>query len=402
MTKRLYFDDAYGTQFEARVVEQTEHLERPALVLDVTYFYPEGGGQPSDRGLLNGRVVLYVQTRPSDKAVLHILDGPIDEGYVYGEIDWARRFDHMQQHTGQHILTQTFAESTQTETVGFHLSSRSLTIDLDRADLTSREIDAVEKRANEVIVENRQISARVYPMNRVPETVRIRMLPDVLPTEGLRVIEIAGFDATSCGGTHVVATGEVGLLKILDVQSHKGGLRVEFVCGGRALQDYINKDQVVTRASALLSAQVSDIPAAIQQLKSDLREKQQRVQRAHQQLAAYMARELIATYPPQGNYRVITLVDPDIDTKLLAIKLVEQPRTIAMLGTSGRKSHIIAACSQDVALNMNQVLRSIFNTLGSGQGGGRPDMAQGGGMDASTEQLDIAFTRAKQEIMRLD
>lgn len=387
MSDRLYYNDAYTTAFTTTVREQVEVNDTPAAILEQTYFYPEGGGQPADVGQVNQTAVVDVQVRKVDNAVLHILEQPLQSEQVQGEVDWIRRFDHMQQHTGQHILTQAFVQEASANTVGFHLSDRTLTIDLEKGDISIKKLDRVERLANQILFENRSVTARLYPAEALPDTVRVRKIPESMSTDGVRVIEVTEFDATACGGTHVSATGEIGVLKIIGTQPYKGGTRVDFACGWRAVADYQSKNLLMQKAGALLSAKYTDVPDLIASLQQDLKQKHNQLQATMAQLTAYRAQEIVNNTPIENNVRIVILVDPELDAQLLAAKLTEASQTIALLGRSGEKAHVIAARSGDLAQNMNPVLQSIFAELGGGRGGGRPTMAQGGGITASSEQL---------------
>ncbi len=398
MSKRLYYDDPYTTDFTTTIHETTEVDGRPAVVLEETYFYPEGGGQPADTGTIGDVKVKDVQVRKTDNVVLHLMDAPIAEGQADAHLDWHRRFDHMQQHTGQHILTQAFVQITKANTVGFHLSERTVTIDLDKGNLSSKKLDQVERLANEILFENRPVTARLYPLEQLPNTVRVRKIPDSMSTDGIRVIEVSAFDATACGGTHVAATGEVGLLKIINATPYKGGTRVNFACGWRAINDYNEKNHLMQQASVLLSAKHTDVPALIANLQADLKQKHNAFQAALAELAHHRARSLVTDTPIKNGIRLITLVDPELDAQLLASMLIEESATMVLIGQSGEKAHIIAARSEDIDHNMNQVLQAVFAELGGGRGGGRPNMVQGGGVEATAEQITAAFETATQAL----
>lgn len=391
MSKRLYYDNAYATAFTSQIVEQTETNDQHAVVLAETYFYPEGGGQPADKGTLNEVAVIDVQSRRADNAVLHILDQPLQAGEVTASVDWKRRFDHMQQHTGQHILTQAFVQLHRANTVGFHLSERTLTIDLDMGDLSLKKLEQAEHLANDVLFENRPVTARLYPADELPDGVRVRKIPEAMSTDGVRVIEVQDFDYTACGGTHVAATGEIGVLKIVNVQPYKGGSRIDFACGWRALDDYSSKNRLMQQAGALLSAKYTEVPALIESLQTQLKEQHGQLQAALEELASFIAADLVAQTPIEDGIRVVPVIDPQVSSQMLASMLVAHPETISLIGQSGEKVHIIAACSIGLEHNMNTALQAVFAELGGGRGGGRPTMAQGGGVSATAEQIRAAF-----------
>jgi len=236
MTERLHYDDAYLLRFSARVVEHTQWEGRPAVVLDRTAFYATGGGQPHDTGILDGVGVVDVVERESDGAVVHVLAAPLPPGTVdvEGEVDRARRLDLTRQHTGQHIISAAFVEVLGANTVSFHLSADYATIDLDRSPLTAEDLARVEDLANEVVMENRPVISRFVSRDELPALTLRKPLAHAGP---VRIVEVPGFDCSACGGTHVRATGELGLIKLVRAERRGTESRVEFLCGGRALAD---------------------------------------------------------------------------------------------------------------------------------------------------------------------
>lgn len=406
MTKRLYYDDSHTRRFEALVTERLDHEGRPAVILNQTYLYPTGGGQPHDTGWLNGVEVVDVVTRSGDLAVIHILNAPLPAtNTVQAEINWARRFDHMQQHTGQHILTQALVQLCEANTVGFHLSPETVTIDLDKTDLTADQLSQAERLANQVIWENQPISARIY--QTVEEVraagVRMRRLPDHIATDGLRVVEIGAFDATACGGTHVRATGEIGLLKLIKTEKRGDKFRVEFKCGGRALSDYAMRVDITNKLTANLTAGLTDLPDSIARLQEGLTEAQRARKAAVSKLIDAHAVELLTHAAEQNGQRVITLVSDvyDLnDLRTLAKKLVAANGVIALLAMpSAEKAQLMFARSADLGeVNLNPILKNALAVLGNGRGGGTPDFVQGGGVPATLAQCEAALEAAKSAL----
>ncbi len=237
-TRRLFFEDVGLCEFAGRVVERRTVEGKPAVVLDQTAFYAESGGQPWDLGTLNGIPVL--QVLDDEGAIVHVLERDVDGESVLGTIDWARRLDHMQQHTGQHVLSQAFIEIVNGETRSFHLGADVSTLEIGIGQISDETLDRVERRANEIVFEDRAVKTYFVPSERIAE-VPLRRPPKV---EGLvRVVEVEGFDYSACGGTHVRRTGEIGLIKVIASERIRGNVRFTFVCGGRALAD----SQVKTR-----------------------------------------------------------------------------------------------------------------------------------------------------------
>lgn len=400
MTERLYYTDSYLQRFEARIIERLDLGGRQTIVLDRSAFYPGGGGQPHDTGLIAGRAVREVSSRAEDHAVLHLLDAPVEADAVEAEIDWLRRFDHMQQHSGQHILSRAFIERAGANTVGFHLSDNSLTIDLDRdtGQLTDALLADVEDLANRVIMENRAISARLIPIEEA-DSVRIRKLPDALATEGLRVVEIEDFDLTPCGGTHVSRAGAVGQIKLMKAVKHRSGTRIEFLCGGRALEQFRVQNAVIAALMADLTVGMGELPEALNRLRDDLKAAQREAKAARAEvLAARVAALLAQDVSFAGGRLVWHLAEDPAQARDLAALLAAQPGVIALIGAAGEKCQIVLARSADLTLDLRPALDAALSALGGGRGGGRPELAQGGGVPAGPEQIKAAL-RAAQEAL---
>ncbi|MFN8379235.1 MAG: DHHA1 domain-containing protein [Anaerolineae bacterium] len=398
---RAYYADSYTRQFHSRIVERTEVEGRPAVVLETTYFYPTGGGQPNDTGWIGGAEVVDVITRPSDKAVLHVLTSPADPDEVDCQIDWARRFDHMQQHTGQHVLTQAFVQTSGLHTVGFHLSSDTVTIDLDISSIAVEAIPIAEDLANAVVWENRLVRARLVSPDDA-EGVRMRRLPDQLATDGLRVVEIADFDQTACGGTHVAHTGEIGLIKVVRAEKRGDKTRIEFRCGNRALADYRLKNTVVNGLTADLTVGIDELRPAVARLQEGLREAQRGLKAASARLLEADAANMLATAPRNGAVALIASVMPGRDAgelRQLAGLLTRNDDVVALLAAPGpERASLVFARSANLAADMNALLRQSLSELSSGKGGGQPTLAQGGGV-ASEEELAALLDRAAQSVL---
>lgn len=382
---RLYYDDAYTRDFSAQVVERTTVDRYPAVILDRTYFYPTSGGQPNDLGTIGGVAVLDVTARKEDGAVLHVLANDVDGETVACSVDWTRRFDHMQHHTGQHILSQAFVQVAQASTVGFHLSAESITIDLDRTGLTDDTITAVETLANDVVWANHPVTTRIIQPDDA-EGVRIRKLPEHLLTGGLRVVDIDGFDVTACGGTHVAHTGEIGLIKILRLEKRGDKTRVEFRCGARALRDYREKNAIANQLTADLTCALLEVPQSVARLQEDFKAEQRALKAANGQLIEYEALRLSAETPAANGVRVIAQVFTSRDfgdLRILAARLAQEADIVALLATSDGmetgKAQLVFARSASLPHDMNALLKQTLGRFADGRGGGQPQMAQGGG-----------------------
>lgn len=397
MTQRIYYTDPNMQTFAARVVEHLAWDEQPAVVLDRTAFYPSGGGQPHDTGRLNDVPVVDVVEREADGAVLHVLAEVLEADDVEGQIDWQRRFDLMQQHTGQHILSAAFVEQLGANTVGFHLSEDYATIDLDRAPLGAAELGQVEALANIVVFENRGTAARFVPDEEVPSLPLRKPLPEGHKGP-VRVVEIPGFDCSACGGTHVQAAGEVGIIKITRSERRGTETRVEFLCGGRALSDYAAKNVMVMDLAQEFTVSHWELPDLVHRLADDLKETRRELRRSRDALLDAEASSLWHEAARLGNCQVVQAhfggrtLD---DLKHLAQRLVTHPQTVALLATQGKvgeNSYFTFARSDDLDVHMGTLVRHACEMVG-GRGGGRPNFAQGGGLqgDRVVQALNGAF-----------
>ena len=403
MTTRLYYDDCYTLAFEAQVVERLIIKERPVVTLDNSYFYPESGGQLYDIGILNDVHVIDVQIRESDQAVLHFLDKPLadDIRRVKGEIDGARRRDLRLHHSGQHILSQALIRAARAETISVHMGLDSMTIDVGRSALSLAELTAVEELANEVT--QADLPIRVwYPKLDEIAGLGLRKIPEVAGK--LRVVSIGNFDVTACGGTHVARTGEIGLIKLVKQEKNKGGTRIEFKCGGRALADYRMKHDVLGKLAADLSVSAADVPDQVTRLRDDLKAVRAELKVFREQAIQAEALELLKTalqsYDGQNGQQTYQLVvkhftdtERDVDSiRALAQQIITQPNAVVLLGISGERAQIICGRSENLVFNMVPILQASLRVLGTDRGGGRPNFAQGGGVTATVDQVAAALS----------
>jgi alanyl-tRNA synthetase len=401
MTDRLYYSDSYLHQFDAKIIDRLEHDGQPAVILDRSAFYPDSGGQPSDRGTLNHAQVIDVIAREADGEVLHVLSAPIEVDRVSGSIDPARRFDFMQQHTGQHILSQAFIQVAEAETVSFHLSDKTvdpLTIDLNTIVLRPDQIDRVEDLANSLIFEDRAITARFVTHSEL-KSIPLRKPPTV--NEDIRIVEIKDFDWSACGGTHVARTGEVGSIKITKLDRRGRETRVEFRCGQRALIDYRRKDQMINRVSADLTIGYWELDQTIARMQADNKSIRKQLSEADARLQQYEAQEMLGALEPRGEYGLVSRVWLDRDAaylKRMAQLLTSSPKTIALLGATGKSMSLAFARSKDVpSIDLSTLLKAAATRVG-GKGGGSPDFAQAGGPVVSEAQIKEVIDWAKSEL----
>jgi alanyl-tRNA synthetase len=396
MTERLYYTDAYCTRFSARAIERLVWDGRPAVVLDRTAFYPSSGGQPADRGTLGGVAVLDVVVREEDDGVVHVLEHTLPESEVEGVLDWPRRFDHMQQHTGQHILSAAFEQLLDANTVGFHLGAEASTVDIDVARMDPAAAMPVEELANRAIWEDRPVRARFVGPDELA-ALPLRRPPAV---DGpVRIVTVADFDVNPCGGTHVVRAGEIGLIKIVGLEYRGAETRVEFLCGGRALRDYQAKNGMVHRLTGLLTVGHWELDQAVERVQAEAKQLRQDLRRARRRLLKVEAHELagiVQAGAPAASqpYRVVSRVwerrEPG-EVRALAQELAQFPGVVALLGSVGERTHLCFARAEGVELDVAALLQEACGQLG-GKGGGRPHLAQGSAPPADVAQVKTVLS----------
>jgi alanyl-tRNA synthetase len=381
MTERLYYTEPRAKAFSARVVEHIRWNGHPAVILDRTLFYPTGGGQPHDTGSLNARLVVDVVEREDDGDVVHVLPDRLERDEVEGVLNWERRFDFMQQHTGQHVLSAVFLERFGANTVGFHLSDEHATLDLDQAPFSKGDLAAGEALANSVVFENRPVMARFVPDE---EASLLRLRKPLTHTGPVRVVEVSGFDCSACGGTHVQATGEIGLIKITSSERRGAETRLEFSCGHRALADYAAKNAMVLDLAQEFTVGHWELTDSVRRLAKDLKEARRQLRLARDSILDAEAAVVWNEAEIVGGCRIVRgcftgrAID---DLKHLAQRLIAHPQTVALLaseGEAGGKSYFTFARSDDLDVNMGLMVRQACQAVG-GRGGGRPNFAQGGG-----------------------
>lgn len=402
-SNRLYYQNAYTTRFEAAIVERVRQDEQTAVILDNSYFYPTSGGQPFDIGTLNNIPVYNVTIREKDEAVLHWLDTKeLWQDTVTGQVNWARRFDHMQQHSGQHILSQAFIQIAQAETVGFHLSDNSVTIDLGTNKLEPNQVEEAEFLANQIIWQNRPIHFRSVTFEQA-QKLPLRKIPPMRSGK-LRLIEIDKFDLTACGGTHVRQTGEIGMIKIVKLERQNNQLRVEFCCGQRALHNYRLKNSIVNQLASELTTGNDDIVETVLRFKNEIKESRRLLKKQQGQLLYFEAQGMLATGKKVGKTAVISRVfaaeesDPG-QLRVLGNHLIKNENVIVLLGLAGEKSQLLFCRSKDAPGEMNQLLKPALQILGSAAGGGSAIMAQGGGPATNRARVQQAIDKAERLII---
>ena len=411
-TERLYYHDSRLLEFDARVISLSELDDgQIAVTLDRTAFYPTGGGQPTDTGTLGeARVVDCIDAE--DEGVLHLIQGPTPEvgDTVHGKIDWQRRLDHLQQHTGQHILSAAFVHLFDAPTRSFRVLEQECEIDIALADPTDEKIEQAVDLANQIIWESRPI--RISQVTS-EEAAALPLRKEPAREGELRLIEIGDFDLTPCGGTHASATGEVGVIAVRSWERAKGLTRIQFIAGIRALADFRKANQTACGVAALFSAGREDSPALVAKLIEENKALVRRVSELEEVTIRVEAEELLrhaevvsssapASSPTGGQSlnsehgtRIITRVFDDRSSdslKQLALALTARPNTVALLGSrDGETARLVFARSSEVAGNMSILMRNACEVI-DGRGGGRADLAQGGGRNA--EKIGKAIASA--------
>jgi alanyl-tRNA synthetase len=370
MTERLYYNDCYLQSFRARVVDRS--ADGHVLYLDRTAFYPTSGGQPFDTGLIAGKRVLEVIDE--DSRIAHRVETAVKDEEVECSIDWARRFDHTQQHTGQHLLSAVFIEVAGIHTVSFHLGQEISTIDLETESLSSETLRAVELRANQVICENRPVTLSFHKDDEAAH-LRVRSERQGL----LRVVSIEGLDRIACGGTHVRLTGEIGPILIRGLEKVRKTMRVEFLCGSRAVRRARADFDALSRVAQAFSSSVDDAPGMVSGLTQQSREADKLRRHLQQELAQYRGRELYASAEPdQSGVRKFIhrhTAGSLEELRPLAQSFTAQPKTV-FLAVIEQPPSVLLASSTDSGIDAGNVLKTALQELG-GRGGGTSRMAQG-------------------------
>jgi alanyl-tRNA synthetase len=393
-TERLYDDDPYLTEFRAEVIEILPYGDKYGIVLDRTAFYPAGGGQPWDTGYLNDEKVSEVIEK--DGKLLHIVDNKLLSTEVKGSVNWARRFDFMQQHTGQHILSACFEKLLNGSTDSFHMGKDIVSIEINIDNFSIDDAERIENMANDIIYSNLPVITRIVNGEEI-NSLPLRKMPKV--TENIRIVEVKEIDYSPCGGTHVRATGEVGMIKIKSWEKCKGGIRFTFVCGSRALKDYGMYNSIIRTLCEKLSVRDSEIIEAIDKLLFDLRNTEKQLSASTQELMRIEADNIIKEYPVVSGIRLISRVFDNRsinDVKLLAQYLTKVPGTVALLACKNENAQAIFSRSEDVNMDMNTLFKAVLPLI-DGKGGGNSRTAQGGG--SRVERLEEFMNNARNLII---
>lgn len=378
-TRRAYYQDSYCREWTATILRRIPGDGRVGLVLDRTCFYPGGGGQPADGGLIAEQPLLEI-TEADD--LIHWVASDPGADSVACSLDWQRRFDFMQQHTGQHILSSAFERELDADTVSFHLGDEIVTIDINRAGLSEQDLRRVERAANQVVMNDLPLHVELFEPGQ-PIPLPLRKQPAVSDT--VRIVVVEGVDYSPCGGTHCARAGEVGAIKITRAERRGGETRIYFLCGWRALEDYARKDSIVSALAGHFTVADAEVPEAVARMEEDARALRKELSRVQDRLFELEAAQLLAEAERIGDVRVVARVFDDRSAeavKRLALQLISQGHCVALMASRGDKLQVAFARSEDVRYDMAALLREVAPIFG-GRGGGQPQMAQGGGADAA-------------------
>lgn len=384
MTDRLYYRDPYLREFDADLVDTVSHEGRTALVLDRSAFYPTSGGQPFDVGMFADVRVLEV-VEAADGRVLHVVDRAPSVTRLHGAIDWTRRFDHMQQHTGQHVLSAAFARLFDARTESFHMGAEYATIDLAR-EVSPGQVAQAEDEANRIVWEDRPVTIRFAAADEAASLG----LRKVSKREGtLRLIDVEAFDLSACGGTHVSRTGAIGIIVVTATERFRGGSRLTFLCGARALSGFRTLRDAVAGSVRALSVLPAELPPAIERLQAESKELRKQLKDLQAQAAVHEADALASASEETPAGRLVAAVVTGSDgaaLKTMASRIAERPGHVAILVGATAPAPLVIARAAGVPLDCAAALRSLLERHG-GKGGGRPELAQGGGVTSPAAEV---------------
>jgi alanyl-tRNA synthetase len=389
VTERLYYTDPYLAEFDARIVGVEWHEGHPAAILDRTAFYPTSGGQPFDTGRLGSTAVIDVVDR-DDGAILHVLERGIDPGPVHATIDWPRRFEHMQQHTGQHILSAAFDRLLKARTESFHLGSSASTIDVNR-NVSADEVTRVEDEANRIVWEDRPVGIRFADAS---EVANMPLRKETSREGTVRLIEVPDFDISACGGTHVARTGAIGAIVVQSTERFRGGTRIEFLCGTRAVRGFRALRDSVAASVRLVSVLPAELPAGIERLQAEAKDTKRQLKDLQNRLSAFEAQSLVARAEPRGSLRVVSAVLEGWDQvglKAIASAIAAHPGHVAMIFGGPAPAAVVVARAADATIDSAALLQHLVTHFG-GKGGGRAELAQGGGLQGAPDDF-VSFAR---------
>jgi alanyl-tRNA synthetase len=361
-------------------VERKPMGDRVGIILDKTAFYPTSGGQPNDLGTINDVPLVDCVEEEETGTVVHITQAEIPAGPVHCRIDGSRRADHMQQHSGQHVLSQAFVELFNWPTVSFHLGAVTCTIDLPVDSVSQEQAGKAEELANRIVRENRNVAVRYIAEENIAEAGLRK------PTErkgDIRVIDISGYDRSACGGTHVKLTGEIGPVLITGIERAKKQTRIEFICGDRVVRYAREANRTLESISHTISAPPLEAAAAVRTLWDEHQQDRKRIEDLESQLMDYEA----AGFPVQAGLAIGAFKNRGVEKlKMLASKICTRPGVVALLADESDQLRVVFARSADSKVDAAALLKKTLERFG-GRGGGRPNLAQGGGLTGSADEV---------------
>ncbi|MFC5452828.1 alanyl-tRNA editing protein [Paenibacillus aestuarii] len=370
MTKKLYYESAYTTEWQTRITKSLEREDGYYVILEETAFYPTGGGQPFDTGEINGIPVLDVMAEEDE--VLHKVERLPQEQQVSCRIDWTRRFDHMQQHSGQHLLSAVCRDLYDAMTVSFHMGSDHASIDVERPELSHEQLTAIEREVNRRIYQNLSVVSYFVTPEQMAQLTLVKP-PKV--TEDIRIVEIKGVEYNACGGTHVSSTGEIGIIKLLKAEKQKGNTRIYFLCGYRALNEFNDNQRILGALSNKFKTAKEDIMERIEKWEQEQRQLQQEIDELKAKNDAYVAQELLASR--EGTWVAHVFADKPLkDLQNLAAKLATDSDLPVLLATSS-ENKVVLANSGRVELSCGAFFKAHLSEF-QGKGGGSDKSAQAG------------------------
>ncbi len=371
-TIKLFENDAYADEFEAQVLQTVKVNQSTGVILDRTLFYPASGGQIHDTGIIENIPVIDVIEA---EEIIHVLDGAAPSGMIRAKIDRARRFDHMQQHTGQHILSQAFHRILDARTLSFHMSADVSTIDLAVSGLDWEKVRVIEQEANRIVFDNLKVTAHDTASDRIGQ-FPLRKPPVV---EGkIRIMEIDGYEFSACCGTHVKNTGEIGLIKIVKFEKYKEGSRVSFVCGGRALKTLQVKTELIDNISRILTAGEQDILQGIENLKSQIGINKKQAAETEKRLLQFEANEMISQSIRSGDTIYISAEFENRDPKSIASlgrSITDKHKGVCLFAVFNERPAMLIVQSDNGPLDMKDFSKQAMDLL-NGKGGGNERQIQ--------------------------
>ncbi|MGX2960060.1 alanyl-tRNA editing protein [Peribacillus sp. JNUCC 23] len=391
MTTKLYYDDTSIKAWDSEILTVTEKDSHFYVTLQETAFYPEGGGQPSDRGKIAGIDIVDVQV--INEEIVHVLTRKPELGKVYCELDWERRFDHMQHHSGQHLLSAVCRELFDANTLSFHLGTDYVTIDVDRKEFSKDQVNSLEQLANQYIFENRKLHTYFITSEQLKELPVVK-LPKV--TENIRIVEMEGIEYNPCGGTHVRQTGEIGMIKLLKMEKQKSFTRIYFKCGFRALRDFSESLAIITRLSSKYSAGRDDILDRINRSEQNQKHLLDENEKLKEEMALFEMKEILS----ENNGVLITREFSNKSLKelqLLAAKITSKRDAVVLFG-SVLENKAVLYQNGVIGVNCGQFFKQNLGVYG-GKGGGNDKSAQAG--FSNSESLAGFLTFAELELKKL-